>query len=400
MNRTVLWIGGVLAAAAAGWMAAMTVEAGAPLGDEQEAYVRFRNALEKRDVLERTEILVKLIDHLSAETLPGAVRAYREDLYPLDAVDLRILIAYWAKVAPREMLQEVGGWVDTRAQRLAAGQAVIAIADTEGYAAARALYDEMPTHQQDAALPNLVIGHIDHGELKDLAGFITGFPNPDDRETVANIAVHRMIRQYGPEVVQTWVESLPPGRGSSSDLKRVAFRSAQSAHLDNGQRDAFIAWLERVGNVSWTKGAWRSIAVHWVRRDPIAAIEWARSLPEEDGREDVVAEAIRIWSVREAEAAHQGIVAQPPSAELDRGTGRLAVHYALSAPETSFDMMERLISQQTFDNARRSVEHRWNLLPGDRRESLLARSRELARSRRAGREAARGEDPAAGNGAG
>jgi hypothetical protein len=382
VSRTALWIVAVLGAVALGWAAAMAVQAGAPLSGPDDAYLRFGNALRTPDALERTETLVKLTKQLTPETLPGAIRAFEEDLYPIDVVDLRILMAYWAKQFPREMIDEVQGWSDTRVQRLAAAQAIAEVAGNESYEAARALYDSMPTHMRDAGLVNLVIGLIDHGDLEDLAGFVTSFQDPAERETVANVAMHRMIRKHGPAVVQTWIEGLPPGRGSSSDLQRVGFRAAQSAHLDNGYRDEFIAWLERSGDATWAKGAWRSIAVHWVRTEPLVAIEWARALPEEHGRDEVAAEAIRIWAVRDADKALEWILAQPADEQLDRGTGRLAVYYGLERPGISLALMERIISPATFQNTRRSVEHRWNVLPEPRREELLAKTKELARSRR------------------
>jgi hypothetical protein len=372
----------VLGAAALGWAAAMYVQAGAPLEGSEDTYIRFGNALRTPDALDRTQILVKLTKQLTAETLPGAIRAYQDDLYPLDAVDLRILMAYWAKEQPREMLEEVSGWSDGRAQRLAAAQAIAEVAEHEGYDAARAIYDEMPTYMRDAGLPNLVIGMIDHGQLEDLAGFITSFEGPEEREMVASIAMHQMIRTHGPAVVQTWIEGLPVGRGSSNDLQRVGFRAAQSAHLDNGYRDEFIDWVERSEGAYWAKGAWRSIAVHWVRADPLAGIEWARSLPAAHGRDDVAAEAIRIWAVRDADKALEWILEQEPNEELDRGTGRLAVHHALERPSITLAMMKRIVSPETFGNTRRSVEHRWNVLPDKRRNELLERTKSLSRARR------------------
>ncbi|MFK7896550.1 MAG: hypothetical protein AB8G23_11980 [Myxococcota bacterium] len=382
MSRTALWIGSVLGAAALGWAAAMYVQAGAPLGNEEDTYIRFGNALRTPEALERTETLVKLTKQLTPETLPGAIRAYREDLYPLDAVDLRILMAYWAKQAPREMLTEVSSWSDNRVQHLAAAQGIAQVAKHSGYDAARTLYDDMPTHMRSAGLPNLVIGMIDYGELDDLAGFITSFEGPDERELVANIAMHQMIRAHGPNVVQTWIEGLPPGRGSSNDLQRVGFRAAQSAHLDNGYRDEFIEWAERSKDKRWSTGVWRSIAVHWVRTDPMAGIEWAKSLPEDCGRDDVVAEAIRIWTVRDAEKALEWILPQDPNPELDRGTGRLAVHHAIEKPSVSLAMMERIVAPETYANTRRSVEHRWNVLPNKRKAELLKRTKELSVARR------------------
>ena len=144
----------------------------------------------------------------------------------------------------------------------------------------------------------------------------------------------------------------------------------------------------------WAKGAWRSIAVHWVRSEPLVGIEWARSLPEERGRDEVAAEAIRIWAVRDADKALEWIVAQPPGEQLDRGTGRLAVHHALERPSISLAMMERIVSPTTFQNTRRSVEHRWHVLPEKRKGELLARTKALAQARRAGKPGREASSPA------
>jgi hypothetical protein len=375
----------------------MITQAPAPLRDEEDAYVRFGNVMRREDAIERTELLVALMRELDADTFPGAVRAFREHLPLLDPVDIRLLMAYWARSAPREMVEETSAWGDPRAELLAAALAVYEIARAEGYPVARAYYDALPPQQKEASLVNLTMAQINHGEMKDLAGFITSFKENDEREIVAPVALHQMIRRHGPAVVQTWIEGLKAGRGSSNDLKRVAFRAAQSAHLDNGYRQEFIDWLGQVGEEPWTKGGWRSVAVHWARSEPLEAIEWARTLPDEADREEVVAEAVRVWSVRYPDQALEWILSQPPDVELDRGTGRLAVYHALERPAISLRMLERIVARETFSNTRRRVEHTWSVLPKARQEELLQSSREVARARRAARqemddEAGGGED--------
>ena len=101
-----------------------------------------------------------------------------------------------------------------------------------------------------------------------------------------------------------------------------------------------------------------------------------------------MAEAIRIWAVRDAEKAREWIVGQEQSKELDRGTGRLAVHHALENPSISLAMMQRIVSPETFGNTRRSVEHRWNVLPDKRRIELLKQTQAMHRDRRSRAETA------------
>ena len=364
-----------------GWFAAMYVSAGPPIADAEDAYVRYRNALDGTDSLLRTETLVKLTKQLTPETLPGATRAFHEDLWPLGNSDIRILMAYWAKNHPREMIAEVLTWNNLRVQQVAATEAVSEIAAAEGYPAAREFFDSMPVHVRQSGLVNLVLAHVDHGELTDLAGFISGFSDHTERDRVAEVAVERMIDNHGPEAVQLWIESLPAGKGNSSDVKPVAFRAAQRAHMDNGYREEFQAWLEKLKDQRWARGGWRAIGVTWAKTDPVAAIEWARGLPDREISEQITPEIIRVFSVRDVDSALSWILAQEPSLELDRGTGRLAVHYSTRDPDLSLDLMERIVARETFDNSRKSAELYWRRLSEKKKEPLLARAKAISQAR-------------------
>jgi hypothetical protein len=364
-----------------GWAMAMYVNSGPPLRNAEETYTRYRNALSIKDTLARTEILLKLTKQLTPETLPGAARAYEEDLWPLANSDIRILMAYWAKNSPREMVATTRGWNNSRVQQIAGTEALSEIAASEGYAAAREFYDSLPLHLRRGGLVTLVLAYADHGDLTDMAAFVTSFKDHDERDLVGEIAVERMLDNYGPIFVEEWVETLAPGRGNTSDIKVVAFRAAQRAHLDNGYRREFEQWLEKVGDESWAKGGWRSIAVHWVKTDPISAIEWARALPDDVDRLTVVQEAVRGWAVRDSEATLAWILEQQPNKELDRGTGRLVVHYAVRNPNLSLDLLERIITAETFRNAYRTASNQWERLPDRKSEELISRAKELARAR-------------------
>lgn len=376
--QTGILTGAMVAAFAVGWAAAMYVNSGPPLRDAEEAYVRYQNALEMKDTLVRMETLLKLTKKLTPETLPGAVRAYEEDLWPLANSDFRILMAYWAENFPREMVATIQEWNNTRVEQIAATEAVTRIAASEGYPAAREFYDTLPLGLRKGGLVNLVLAYVDYGDLQDIAEFITSFKDHDERDIVGEIAVERMIDNHGPLFVEEWVENLPLGRGNTSDIKVVAFRAAQRAHMDNGFRNEFEAWLKKVGHESWARGGWRSIAAHWVRTDPQAAIAWARALPEEADRMTVVQEAIRGWAARDADAALAWIVAQEPNEELDRGTGRLAVHYSSRNPELALELLERISTAETFENAYKTATSQLKRLPDAKSAPLLARAKEIA----------------------
>jgi hypothetical protein len=364
-----------------GWAAALYVEAGAPIADEEDAYQRYQYALTNDDTLERLETLLKLTRQLTPETLPGAARAYEEDLWPLANSDIRILMAYWAEQDPRGMVSAVSGWSNLRVQQISVTEALGAIAKNEGYPAAREFYDALPSHARQTGRIMIVLAFIDHGELDDMAGFITSYADHGDRDQVAEVAVERMIDNLGPVAVQEWVESLPPGRGNSSDVKRVAFRAAQRAHMDNGYREEFEGWLGRVGNEPWALGGWRAIGVHWAKVDPLAAIEWARSLPEDVGRLAVVQETIRVYAGRDSDGALPWILAQEPDLELDRGTGLLVKQFQAGDPEQALELFGRIVGKTTFQNVHRTLTAYCQRLPEKRGGPLLEQIKEISQAR-------------------
>ncbi len=377
----------VIGAFAFGWAAAMVVNAGAPIADEEDAYVRFRNALAGDDSLERTETLVRLTKGLNAETLSGAVRAFEEDIYPRANSDIRVLMAYWAKHQPREMVKEVFTWNDLRVQQIAVTEALNAIAEQEPWEAVREFYESMPLHGRQTALVSYVRRFIDHADVADLPEFILSFADHEERDRAGEVAVNRMIQNFGPEALQEWIESLPDGRGNTSDLKVVAFRASARAHMDNGHQDEFEAWLHEIGDESWARGGWRSVAVIRAKTDPVAAIEWARGLPEGDYRLNVIQEAIRVFSLRDSDAAFAWILEQPPSLELDRGTGVLAIHYKSRDSDRALDLLERIVGPDTFANAVRTLTNYWKKMPPRRRDPILERVDQITQARLAKAEA-------------
>ena len=91
-KMTGLWVAAVAAAGAIGWFSALQVERGPAFKDEQDTYERFANAMTINDSMDRTETMVKLVRRLTPETLPGAIKAFKDDLQDIYNNDLRMLI--------------------------------------------------------------------------------------------------------------------------------------------------------------------------------------------------------------------------------------------------------------------------------------------------------------------
>jgi hypothetical protein len=356
-KTTALWILTLACAGAAGWFAAMEIQQGPAFANEEDAYERFLYAFSVTDTLDRTETVARLIRRLTPETLPGAIRAFYDDPKDIFNHDFRMLMWYWGQQDPRGMLKEVSSWPEMRAQRMAAGEAIYWIVKQEGLAPAKFIFDGLPNHQRDPALAHLVLGAIESGEESNLLDVIDAYDWRDERDFAAGIVVGRILLSAGPEKLIEWVEGIPEGPGSTNDLKAVAFRAAQDELMRHDEFETLENWLERVEGEKWTRGGgWRTIGVHLARRDPIRAIEWARALSEERGRDEVLSETVRAFASADRMGALNWMRTQTPSYDLDKGTARLVYEFKDRHPSIAIEMLDRVQDPEIFENARKLIE--------------------------------------------
>lgn len=379
-KTTGIWVAAVAAAGAIGWFSALQVERGAAFRDEQDTYERFANAMTINDSMDRTETMVKLVRRLTPETLPGAIKAFKDDLQDIYNNDLRMLMWYWGKEDPRGMLAEVQAWTEVRAQRMAAGEAVYWVLKREGYDAALEFFNQLPSHQRDAALPQLILAYLGSGETPNLVELIESYPNREERELATGIVVGQILYLNGPEALAKWVESLPDGGGTASGLKSVAYRAAQSELMRRGELTFLEAWLERVDGEWWAKGARRAIAVSMAKRDPIEAIAWVEKLSPEQGHDEIFSETLRTFASFDRTGALQWMRARPSASRLDVGAARIGYEFALREPEIALEMLKRIQDEKVRASLRKSLTSEWNTLPEDARAPLLRSLDEITKA--------------------
>jgi hypothetical protein len=377
IRTTGLWVGAVIAAGVGGWFAAIEVNRGPALRSEEDAYERFANAFTITDAMDRIEVVARLVRRLTPETLPGAVRAIKDDTEDIFNNDFRMLMWYWAKQDPRGMLQEVQGWPEVRAQRMAAGEAVYWVLKNEGYAAARALFDQLPNHQRDPALAYLVLAYLESGETVDLVNLIDSYQMREERDFAAGIVVGQILKVNGPEKLVTWVESLPIGHGTSGDLREVAFRAAQS-ELMRRDHFAFLEdWLDRVDQESWARGGRRAIGIRLAKQDPKRAIEWAKALPPEKDRDAILSETLRAYASYDRVGALEWMRANEPARELDQGAARLAYEFATRDPFAALEMIRRIQDPETFEKTHKILIFHWKDVDRGLHEVLMKKLAEI-----------------------
>ena len=381
MKTTGFWMAAVIAAGAMGWFAAMEINRGPAIKDEQDAYERFSNALTLTDTLERIEVLDKLIRRLTPETLPGAIRALKDDMIDVYNNDLRMVMWYWAKQDPRGMLQEVQTWSDTRTQRIVAGEAVAWVLRKEGYDAAHALFEQLPTHLRDAAIPYLVLAYLESGSTPNLIQLIESYQAREERDAVAGIVVGQIRALNGSQALADWVESLPDGEGTKNDLKAVAYRAAQYELLRRDDLEFLEGWLDRIDKQPWAAGGRRAIAVNLVKRDPMKAIAWVQTLTPEQGRDEIFAETLRGYASFDHFGALAWLRQQTPSPQLDAGYARLSYEFARRDPAISVELAARVQNAEMFEHLRKSLTQEWKDLPEQDRPKWTGELEKIAAAR-------------------
>ena len=379
IRTTGFWIVAVFAAGALGWYAAMEVNRGPALASEQDAYERFSNAFTITDAMDRIDVLSRLVRRLTPETLPGAIRAIKDDLADVFNNDLRMLMWYWAQQDPRGMLKEMQSWPEVRAQRMAAGEAVYWILKKEGYDAARAVFDEIPNHQRDPALAYLVLAYLESGETVNLVALIESYQMREERDFAAGIVVGQILAANGPEALTDWVESLPDGPGTSNDLKAVAFRAAQTELMRRDHFEYLDEWIARVEDAEWARGGRRAIGIHLVKRDPMRAIAWAQALSPEQERDLVLSEALRAFASYDRVGALAWMRGQKPEPVLDEGAARLAYEFAHRDPMAALEMIGRIQGAETFEKAEKMLTFQWKGIAKDEHEKLMKALAEIPR---------------------
>ena len=110
------------------------------------------------------------------------------------------------------------------------------------------------------------------------------------------------------------------------------------------------------------------------------AIDWARALTPEQGRDEILAEVLRTFAYEDRAGALEWMRTQNPGPALDAGTARLAYEYAHADPQAALEMVLRIQDPEVFANIRRTVTVAWRDLPEEQRDSLMAKLEEHAKT--------------------
>ncbi|MCV6605148.1 MAG: hypothetical protein OIF34_07565, partial [Porticoccaceae bacterium] len=94
----------------------------------------------------------------------------------------------------------------------------------------------------------------------------------------------------------------------------------------------------------------QQVSASWAQQDPVAALEFAQSQPEEDGRM-AVQSTVMSWASRDPESAAHWISSQNDQKQLASSTRNVAAHWAQQDPQAARQWARSLRSPQARDNA-------------------------------------------------
>jgi hypothetical protein len=307
---------------------------------------QFRQALESRDWVYRAQVISGYVADLGPNDLPEALAAVEDRRRWLSQDELRLFMGAWASFDPSAAFARSLTWPDHTRNKGAA--AVI-----YGWA----LHDPMAAHEAvmtvgDSSLKALLLDRMvaawAHGRDRDgVTRYIGSLPNDRSRDRLTSILIREILAD-GHSAVMEWAEGIP--EEIDGDFKATAFEKAAGILA---QDDHIIArrFVERSRDVPGVTGAFAAVARRWANKDPVAALEWARALPEGAGRDRAIQIAFVQWQKRNPAASERWLFSAEESPELDPArfvvVHRLAATSPLDALELFHEMHDPVMKEES-----------------------------------------------------
>lgn len=218
----------------------------------------FKRSLAGQDEVSATLFASWWAQHDPRGALGGAYR------WPWDGRKLgtRVVLYEWARVAPQQALEGLGGLPGLGAEEV----------ENAGRAWVRGFVASGSAPSSEAAL------------------FIERIDDLMPRALVMETFIKALASRDGLEATREYVESL--GERDSPGLAREFFRvyAGTAAASDPAEAKAFVA---KHADGVYGRNLRRRLGARWALSEGEDAMEWARVLPVEDGREDVVEHTFR-----------------------------------------------------------------------------------------------------------
>lgn len=296
ISRRVRTAAAFMIALSIGFVAGREIVAWSPVADRLAAPPSIElEMLEGRDIIERTLRLAPVLERATPQTL-GELRRSIDSFSPgPQEAELVLFAEWWARFDPEAALDWARA-VEKRTGLPVTMRVYRTWARSDPYAALESAEQTRPARLpqriqsgiwQDPAVHSIVVGW-NESELPGLVQWVLETPDDIDRQGLMNHFARERVASRNAEEVWSWAASLPNGSARQM-LPRIA--SALAARDPEAAVRLATPHIER-GEFSALP---TRIATRWVKRDPIRAFEWLRSLPGGKPRQDAVLESARTW---------------------------------------------------------------------------------------------------------
>ncbi len=286
-----------------------------------------RDVLLEPDLLERTEALSRLLGRLGPESLEQIREAYDSVLLDLGDTELVLFGAWWARFDPRgAMVWTHQNW-STRNSIPVVRAVMRAWGASDPIAAMRSTLSAPNNLLRRRWTDSALRGWDESVHDGALEWVKTLGPGPE-RQWSLYVVTRRRVLRDGPEAAIAWAEALPD---DDELLKLNAFRRVASAVAEDYPQLA-VAFAERHLEGPYAKGLPRRVGMHWVTRQPEAAMRWLSSLPAGENRDDGVLESYRKWIMVDKPAAAAWLVGMEHDGWLDPAVSVYARHLGEDDP--------------------------------------------------------------------
>ncbi|MBW2691325.1 MAG: hypothetical protein JRE57_01650 [Deltaproteobacteria bacterium] len=350
----------------------------------------FDEAFDEIDPLQRTYLIGRSLQDLSADRLPELLEALEVHRMGIENEEVRLVMIAWARFDPlgayEWALEGPKNWRSTLTN-----QAMFAWAYHDGPGALRMLEGIEDPELKLRLRSAVVDGWMRSDDKEGATEYIANFPDMKRRGRLFFLFAGEIMMAKGPEGAMRWLETLPDD--APNQVKLGLFHHIAMMVTTE---DPVIAaeWFYENRTRSFTEGALSGIARRWVQhheRPP--AFEWLLAM-DSDGlrageRADAIADAFRSWMQIDPEAAQAWLLAQLPNPRLDSASKEAAKRLVPTDPDKALEWAARVND----DDERRTLlvraGRRWrekdpeafsawlqeNELPEEIRQKILAASK-------------------------
>lgn len=292
---------------------------------------RVRSGLSEQSVLDRQLAVAPLLEELQPENVEAVRTVYLESAAWLSPIDIEIFVDAWARF---DGLAAYGfarrAQESLKAPALVAALHAWAMSDLpHALRVVNDLVQHEPKFGQQLVEP-MVRGWV-HSRHTGLEEFL--LENPETGELL-NAAIPEFYRTRGADGFRQWVEQLIL-ESEDPTQQWMIFRKAARAYGLRDPEEAAL-WVKGLyGQADYARDGPESVALAWLRTDPVRAFEWLRFEAPEGTSSSVPRAVFQRWFGMDWQQAKDWLEAQPDESFYHATYDGFARQIAKSKPQNA-----------------------------------------------------------------